>query len=409
MRSKCSRRGPLSAALCVLLLGPGLGGCRRDSARAAKVAVSESAEPAGYLTFISERSGNRDVFLIRADGRDEVRLTDGPAAEYNGPATPDQTRLLITSAEGEQQWFSLLPLPSAGAMTTAAADAAQGSVGKAPVNRAIATAVPLGPRRASLLSPRFSPDGERLYFESESSGYHDLFCLRLSDGAVTQLTDNPEGNFAPALSPDGAELALVSSRDRVAELYLLPARGGPARRLTTTGRDEWLPEWSPRGGWLVFGSDREGADRLYLLPTADEPHEKSITGDGARRVTSRGLQTDTVEQQPAFSPDGRRLAYIVRRRGQPSRIEIVELDAALRPGRLLEVSTPPDGDASDPEWSPDGRFLAFSFGRGSRSQIYRVGADGQGLLPVTNHPSVNWHPRWLKALPAHPATTQPRP
>lgn len=396
--SSCSSCSSPSRAP-VALLGPALlsvgllgqAGCRRDTPRTpATVSAAQAldvGEPQGALTFISERSGNRDVYFIRADGRDERPLATGPAAEYNGPSTPDGTQLLVTSAEGEQQWFSLVPLPK----TDARPDA------KTAAQPAPPAAVPIGPRRGSLLSPRFSPDGSRIYFESESTGYRDLFCLNREAGTLTQLTSNPEGNFAPALSPRGTELAFVSSRDRVAELYLMPASGGPARRLTTTGRDEWQPEWAPQGGWLVFGSDRDGADRLYLLPTADTEHAKSLSGDDARRVSSRGREVDTVEQQPSFSPDGRRLAYAVRRRGQPSRIEIVPLDAAFQPGPAVQLDTPADQDASEPVWSSDGRFLAFSLGRGPRGQIYRVRASGEGLTPVTSHASLSWHPRWTDA------------
>lgn len=338
---------------------------------------------AALITFISERDGNREVYVIRPDGKDERRLTRGPSADYNGPPTPDGKHLLITSATGgeqhpdekPEQWFSLVPLPAGAAKA-------------------------LGPRRGVMLNPSWSPDGRYLYFES-TSDFHDLFRLRRADGALTQLTQNPEGNFAPALSPSGDQLAFVSSRDRVAELYVMPASGGAARRLTTTVRDEWQPRWSPDGQWLVFGSDREGADRLYVLPVADVPHEKSAAGDDARRLTAAPRDVKLVEEQAAWSPLGRRIAYVARRLGGSARIEIVDLDAAMRPIATTAIRSPSDRDAAEPSWSPDGRWLAFTAGRGNEGQIYAVrtdSPDGTGPhepLPVTRGPGPNWHPQWI--------------
>jgi TolB protein len=353
--------------------------------------VDDRGSLAALISFISERDGDREVYVIRPDGKGERRLTRGKSADYNGPATPDGKFLLVTSATGgeqhpeekPEQWFSLVPLAEG-------ADSSRGGGG----------AKPLGPRRGAMLNPSWSPDGRYLYFES-TSDFHDLFRLRRADGALTQLTRNPEGNFAPALSPSGEQLAFVSSRDRVAELYVMPAAGGAARRLTTTVRDEWQPRWSPDGQWLVCGSDRESADRLYVLPVADGPHEKSAAGDDARRLTAAPRDVTLVEEQAAWSPTGRRIAYVARRLNGSSHIEIVELDAAMRPLRTTSVRSPSGRDAAEPSWSPDGRWLAFTLGRGNESQIYAVltvaaeGAKALAPLPVTAGPGPNWHPQWI--------------
>ena len=181
----------------------------------------------------------------------------------------------------------------------------------------------------------------------------------------------------------------------------MPAAGGPARRLTTTVRDEWQPRWSPDGQWLICGSDREAADRLYVLPVADVPHKKSAAGDDAVRLTSAKHDVTFVEEQAAWSPVGRRIAYVARRLNGSSHIEIVELDAAMRPIRTTQVRSPKDLDATEPSWSPDGRWLAFTLGRGKESQIYAHLTDvPEGFkalypMPVTTGPGPNWHPQWI--------------
>lgn len=418
MRSRSSKRH-VALGACVLFAA-GLSGCREGArasaaaqagAQAASVSQPDARAPdpippsrchvspaiddrgtlSDVISFISERDGNREVYVIRPDGKGERRLTRGPSADYNGPPTPDGKFLLVTSATGgemhpdekPEQWFSLVPI-------AASADNPRGG----------GEAKPLGPRRGAMLNPSWSPDGRFLYFESTSE-FHDLFRIRRSDGALTQLTKNPEGNFAPALSPSGDQLAFVSSRDRVAELYVMPASGGAARRLTTTVRDEWQPRWSPDGQWLVSGSDREAADRLYVLPVADVPHAKSAAGDDARRLTAAPRDVNLVEEQAAWSPVGRRIAYVARALRGLSHIEIVDLDAAMRPIAARSIRAPQDRDAAEPSWSPDGRWLAFTLGRGKESQIYAVRTDSQEghetprALPVTTGPGPNWHPQWI--------------
>lgn len=350
--------------------------------------VDDRGSIPALISFISERDGDREVYVIRPDGKDARRLTRSKSADYNGPPTPDGKLLLVTSATGgeqhpdekPEQWFSLVPISGG-------------------------EAKPLGPRRGAMLNPSWSPDGRYLYFES-TSDFHDLFRIRRSDGALTQLTKNPEGNFAPALSPSGEQLAFVSSRDRVAELYVMPAAGGTARRLTTTVRDEWQPRWSPDGQWLVCGSDRESSDRLYVLPTADVPHTKSLAGDDARRLSSVPRDVTLVEEQAAWSPIGRRIAYVARRLSGSAHIEIVDLDAAMRPIATTSIRSPKDRDAAEPSWSPDGRWLAFTVGRGKEGQIYAVRTDGPAPndpLPVTTGAGPNWHPQWI-AQPASVAS-----
>src|SRR3954467_5327743 len=82
---------------------------------AGSFSLPEPLHAQARLSFISERDGNREVYLIGADGRDERRLTEHPADDYNGPVTPDGTRLLVTrgeGAEGHRQFrFFLYPLP----------------------------------------------------------------------------------------------------------------------------------------------------------------------------------------------------------------------------------------------------------------------------------------------------------
>ena len=325
------------------------------------------------LSFISERDGNREVYLVQSDGSSERRLSHSGDADYNGPTTPDGHYLLVTSvSESDRrklQRFFLYPLGGG-------------------------TPRPLGPPRSVLRSPSFSRDGKFLFFEGSTTGLREVYRLQLDGQRLQQLTSNRQGNFQPSLSPSGDRVVFVSSRDQVAELYLTSSSGGPARRLTQTERDEWQPQWSPDGKSLLFGSDREGADRLYL---------QAVDGGSARRLTSEGRDPFTSEESASFSPDGRWIVYVHRQRDRKDKLCLVELSSQKRT-TLFESKS---DHATEPTFSPDGKQLAFTLGLGTSSQVYVVDLDGKNARRVTTGKGPNWHPLWL--LPTGASTKRRSP
>lgn len=332
---------------------------------AAPIPLEERRRIPGRISFISERDGNREVYVIAPDGTGEQRLTSSPAADYNGPASPDGGALLLMRAEdheGPQELF-LQPLD-----------------GSAPRR--------LSPPAGKIRHPSFSPDGAWVVFESdggtaEHPGFSDIHRVGTDGKGALRLTNDPEGNFEPAISPAGDAIVLVSSRDRVAELYRIRPDGSEPVRLTETPRDEWGARFSPGGDELVFVSDRGGADRLYLM---------SASGGAARRVSTRDLASRVVEDHPTWAPVGKKIAYVVRAPPAADRVVLVDLES----GREIEVPGPEGGgQMTSPVWSPDGRHLVVTVTRGQDSQLYLVRADGSGATRLTLAAGPNWNPQWV--------------
>lgn len=324
---------------------------------------------ATLISFISERDGNREVYVIEANGKNERRITRSKdTADYNGPLSPDGKELLVTSVEtsdaGRPQRFFLYPLD-----------------GRPPR--------PLGPPRSLLRSPVFSSDGRFLFFEGSSTGFREIFRMALDGKTPRPLTSNREGNFQPCLSPDGKTLAFVSSRDQVAELYLTDTNGRSPRRITRTERDEWQPVWSPDGKFLLFASDRDGADRLYL---------QSKDGSTARRLTTEELDPTVVEESASFSPDGKSVLYVRRQPGQPAKLALVSV-AGSRRTFLAENQT---GPVSEPAFSPDGTQVVFTLGFPDKSGLFLVGSDGKSVRRLTGPDGPNWHPLWHNKAATEP-------
>lgn len=330
-----------------------------------EIPLEERQKIAGKVAFISERDGNREIYVIGADGKGEERLTKSPHADYNGPASPDGSALLVIRVEGEEGPQQLLLQPL------------DGSPPK-----------PLGPLAGRVRFPTFSPDGRFVVYESnggkvDPAHFSDLYRVNSDGSGFRRITKNDEGNFEPSFSPKGDAIVFLSSRDRVAELYRMRPDGSDPVRLTNTPRDEWGARYSPDGKVLVFVSDREGADRIWLMPSS---------GGEARRLTQMRPAPRIVEDKPTWSPTGKRIAYALRAPEEPSRVGIV----AMEDGKETFVRAPGGaGHVGEPAWSPDGQYLAVTVTRGSDQQIWIVRADGSGMTRLTSSPGGNWNPIWI--------------
>lgn len=342
-----------------------LQGCERDAERApSSIPAIERSRIGGAIAFVSERDGNREVYLISpATGRLE-RVTSDPDSDYPSAFAPGWRGLLVVRAGGDSakhaEGMWLYP-PDAGA----------------PVS--------LGIRSARVRNPGWSPDGKWIYFESDARSFRDIYRVDTAGKSIQRLTDNKEGNFDPAVAPDGGRIAFVSSRDGNAQIYTMNADGSDERRLTAFHRDDWSPSWSPDGRTIAFLSAREAVTRIFLM-NADGAGQRRLT---QMRPSSAGVATDSAaEEGIAWSPDGKKIAYVARESGSV-RIWIADLisgvQSALTSGATIDDS---------PEWSPDGRYIAFVSQRDGDAELYIARSDGSGTTRLTNSRGADWLPKW---------------
>jgi Tol biopolymer transport system component len=212
----------------------------------------------------------------------------------------------------------------------------------------------IGPRAAMVRDPAVDPAGKWIAIAANLDGHSDLYRVELATQQVTRLTDNREGNFAPVVLGD--DLVFVSSRDGNSEIYRLSGA-----RLTAFHKDDWMPAPSPVGMSIAFVSDREGPVRIFTM-RAD--------GTAVERLTTR-TRDEGDEVEPMWSRDGKRLAFIVERGGE-RRIHVREA------GTERVIAAPAGARDSEPSFSPDGRWIAFSREAKGTSELlaFRL-SDGQ--------------------------------
>lgn len=215
------------------------------------------------------------------------------------------------------------------------------------------------------------------------TGDHEIFAAP-PVGDLIQLTDNTSPDYSPSWSANGSRIVFMSRRDGNAEIYKMDADGDNEVRLTNSPADDGAPVFSPDGRKIAFhGKLSGGNDDLFVM---------SSGGNKLVRIT-RNTADDTF---PSWSPSGSRIAF-QSSRGASGRDNIYVMKPAPegkknRPKNLSRNST---ADDETPDWSPNGKRIAFSGERGPGGfEIYTMRADGTDQTPVTDSAAFSGSPAW---------------
>lgn len=207
-----------------------------------------------------------------------------------------------------------------------------------------------------LLSPAWSPDGNRLAYVSFEDKRSKVYIQNVADGRRELIAQFTGINSAPAWSPDGKRLALTLSRDGNAEIYVMRMDTRELRRLTYDPAIDTEAAWSPDGHDIIFTSDRAGSPQIYRM---------SASGGPAERLTF----DDDYNARASYAPDGKSIVFVTRQQGN-FRIAVMPL------GGPMQVLTDTSLDES-PSFAPNGRMIIYATEVRGRGVLASVSADGR--------------------------------
>lgn len=309
----------------------------------------------------------------------------------------------------------------------------------------------------TISGPQFSPDGKRIAYTTsewdrkENRRVSHIFLVTTDTGRSIKLTNGEKGENAPQWSPDGTRIAFLADRDKGAQIWLISANGGEAEKLTSeengvsafrwspdgkqiafitrdTPKDKearekrkkdkfdtitvdrdlnyshlWTinleskdkkrltegefsvqtPQWSPDGRWLVYAASKAGAQESIFTDISDN-RDTDLFVIAASGGTPRKLTTNpSADANPQWSPDGRWIAYAANTDSWASKTDILLLPVEGGAPKNLTASFI-ESAGGGLTWSPDGKTLYFSSSVGMYLHVYSVPATGGAVTPITS-------------------------
>ncbi len=255
------------------------------------------------IAFISDRTGAKEVWLMRWDGSDAQQLTSHRSIALGPAWSPDGEWLAFTSfMRGNPELFILRPT--------------EGYL------KALSTLPGVNS------SPSFSPDGKAIAFAAGANGTTDVYVVPATGGTPERLTHTLGISTQPAWSPSGRQIVFTSSVGGAPQLYVMDAEGSNVRRLTFDDKFADEAAWAPDGVRIAYTTLVEDHFQIAIL---------DLRGDTRTIVAGPGNN-----ESPCWSPDGTVLAFVSDRTGS-RQIFITDPN-----GRPRQITT--EGNNIQPAW-----------------------------------------------------------
>lgn len=247
--------------------------------------------------------------------------------------------------------------------------------------------------------PSFSSDGKYMAFTSTKNGNPSIYMMRVGSNTTQQVTPANVIGEVPSFSPDGQRIAFSGNKDGSFEIFTINIDGTDLKQLTFNNSTNDGPKYTPDGKYIVFSSDVNGTGTpknrdLYMMSASSGKRLKRITYGMDNRF-SRSLSPDGKRIVFSSTKDNVGNLFIVNINGKG--MQQISNVTGNGSGFSPLKGWPLFNGAITPAWSPDGKYIAYADNSNGKYSIYKMYVKGKLTSQVVerltfqnNDISVGW-------------------
>ncbi len=259
---------------------------------------SPAISPDGkWIAFASYRLQNGEIYLMNiAEPNPELRqLTHTDELDEYMPTFSPDGKTLAFVTERTKGMMMLPPIQASGSVPSTAKIYLMDIDGR--------NQRPLVEMQGMQSAPAFSPDGQKIAFESnfsdtaETDGDTEIYVINIDGTGKVQLTDNEVDDGHPAWTPNGKQIAFVSNISETYQICVMDAKGGDIEQRTAAANSHYQPIFTPDGKRIIYVSDShnhytlwimnaDGTNKIQLMNAIGAHFEPSLSRDGKKLVFS---------------------------------------------------------------------------------------------------------------------------
>jgi Tol biopolymer transport system component/plastocyanin len=190
------------------------------------------------IAFVSDRDGNDEIYVMNSDGSNVIRLTDNQASDETPMWTSAGGIVFATSRDGNYEIYSM------------------NADGSNPVN---VTNAP-----SNETNPAPAPDNSRIAYMSDRDANNEIYTTA-SNGTVANITNSPATDTSPSWENGSQSIVFVSDRESLAQLSIMGADGSNPTRISDLSKPDTHPAWSHDGSQIAFVSQDNGLTQIYIV------------------------------------------------------------------------------------------------------------------------------------------------
>ncbi len=270
------------------------------------------------IIFTSNRDGNNEIYIMDADGKNQINLSNNPANDDCPAWSPDGTKIVfVTDRDGNNEIYTM---------------DADGS-GQTNISN----------NSANDSNPSWSPDGTKIAFQTNRDGNDEIYTMNATDGSgLSNLTNDSGPDMEPFWSPDGTQIAYVTYRGALyRDIWVMNSDGSGQVNRSNYGDTEFNPAWSPNNLKIAHVRMTLYNYEIYVMNASDGSAKTNLTNTGS------GISTDPGEFKPSWSPDSLFIVFFTNRDGNN---QIYTMNAS--DGSSQTNISNNSASNTNPSWSP---------------------------------------------------------